>query len=136
MENRNLKKSPLNNKNSLRVQFFINGKRIEPVSRKKIVPKKELLMKNLTKEKLERFSKLPKKEPESKVRRLSGRIIYEIPIPGVRDIENVLVNQLENSIEIRAASDTNSYSKTLNINLPIIGYRLDKENLILELEAK
>ena len=66
----------------------------------------------------------------------SGKIVYEISVPGVHDIENVLINQLENSIEIKAISDKKVYSKTLNINLPIIGYNLNQGNLVLELAAK
>ena len=55
---------------------------------------------------------------------------------GVVDVEDVLINQLENSIEIKALSKDKVYSKTLNINLPILSYELEKGNLILELQAK
>jgi HSP20 family molecular chaperone IbpA len=80
------------------------------------------------------LSKLPKEEPASRIRRLSGRILYELSVPGVNDMNNILINQLENSIEIKAIADNKVYSKTLNINLPILGYRLSQGNLTIELQ--
>ncbi len=121
------------------IQFFVNGKRVFP-EKIQIQPKTQEQIKKITKtiskQKVEKFTKLPKKEPNSKVRRLSGKVIYELSMPGVKDINDVLINQLENSIEIKALSKTKVYSKTLNVNLPIIGYSLEKGNLVLELQAK
>src|SRR3989344_9630993 len=123
---------------NLDIQFFVNGKRITPQK----IPQKNIqeqirsnqplkISNKISKEKAERFSQLPKIEPKSKIRRLSGRIIYELSVPGVEDINDVLINQLENSIEIKALSKDKVYSKILNINLPIINYELEQENLIL-----
>jgi len=50
--------------------------------------------------------------------------------------QELAINQLENSIEIKAASKDTVYSKKLNINLPILSYRLTKGNLILELQSE
>ena len=90
----------------------------------------------ISKEKLKRFSELPKTEPKSKIKRLSNKIIYELIVPGVDNIEDVLINQLENSVEIKALSKDKVYSKNLNINLPILRYHLVKDNLIIEMQAK
>ncbi len=117
---------------NLNVQFYVNGKRIDlspnPVKKQKII-------KTLTKEQENKLSKLPKKEPKSKVRRLSGKIIYELEVPGVKDINDIIINQLENSIEIKAIAEKKVYAKILNINLPIIRYGLLKDNLIVELKS-
>ena len=51
-------------------------------------------------------------------------------------IDDVFINQLENSIEIKALSKDKVYSKILNVNLPILRYRLSNGNLILELQGK
>jgi len=131
----NQPKQPYSN---MDIQFFVNGKRVFP---EKTAPKTEKPIKipirtNLSKEKAEKFAKLPKKEPSSKMRRLGEKLIYEISVPGVKDISDVLINQLENSIEIKALSKNKVYSKTLNINLPIIKYFLEKGNLILELKTE
>jgi len=121
------------------LQFFVNGKRISPnkmqIQRKKPGPQK-IPIPVLSKEKADKFAKLPRKEPKTTMKRLSGKLVYEISMPGVKDISDILINQLENSIEIKALSKTKVYSKTININLPIISYKLDNQNLILELQAK
>jgi len=79
---------------------------------------------------------LPKQEPTTNVRRLSDRVIYEVYIPGVNSINNVSINQLENSIEIKAISKDKAYIKLIPLNLPIIDYNFEKGKLILELDNK
>jgi HSP20 family molecular chaperone IbpA len=121
------------------IQLFINGKRIFPeenLNREKQVQIQKVKVNQISKEKLERLSKFPKKEPVSKVRRLGTKVVYELEVPGVNDINDVLVNRLENSIEIKALSDDLVYSKILNVNLPILRYGLDNGNLILELQGR
>ena len=121
--------------NNLNIQFFVNGK---PMTTKKRPDNKTMIKTAplIGFDKIKKLHKLPKKEPISKIRRLSGKLIYDISVPGVKNIEDVLINQLENSIEIKAISKDKVYSKILNINLPILGYSLDKGHLILELKAK
>lgn len=82
----------------------------------------------------EKVSKLPKQEPETTVRRLTDRIIYEISIPGVKNDKNLFINKLQNSIEIRAFSDKQAYFKLIPIALPIIDWKFSEEKLILELK--
>ena len=83
-----------------------------------------------------KLAKLPRKEPKTVMKRLSGKLIYELSIPGVKDVEDVLINQLESSIEIKAIAKDKVYSKTISITLPIKRYTLIKGNLILEFQAK
>lgn len=121
--------------NNLNIQFFVNGKPV--VSQKKILDKPKVKTSpNLGMDKMEKLSNLPKKEPSSKIRRLSRKLIYDIAVPGVKNIEDILISQLENSIEIKAISKDKVYSKILNINLPILSYNLSKGHLILELKTK
>ena len=133
--------NPSNFPSNLDVQFFVNGKRVFPqnvqnVSAPKIVNKEPIKIENnLSKLQIEKFSKFPKSEPISKIRRLSGKLIYELEVPGVKALEDVIINQLENSIEIKALGKDKVYSKILNLNLPILDYRLSKGNLVLELKA-
>ncbi len=123
--------------NNLHVQFFVNGKRIAPEQQcfHKHRQKSENIP-SISPEKLNKLSKLPRVEPLSKMKRLSGKIIYELEVPGVNNINDILINQLENSIEIKALSDDKIYSKTLNIKLPIIRYGLNKDSLILEFQGR
>ena len=144
--NQNRPKSfPTNEINpNLNVQFFVNGKRVFPPQQGEInnlqnqqqIKPTNIKVKKMPLEKLERFAKLKRLEPVSKVRRIGNRIIYELEVPGVKDLEDVLINRLENSIEIKALARDKSYSKILNVNLPIIRYGLEKGNLFLELQGK
>ena len=118
------------------IQFFVNGKKVFPEKQIKMQKPEKIETRTISKEKANEFAKLPRKEPKTKMKRLSGKLLYELSVPGVSDINDVFINQLENSIEIKALSKTKVYSKTLEVNLPIIGYKLDKDNLILELHAK
>jgi len=85
-------------------------------------------------EQVKKIYKLPKKEAETKVRRLSNKIVYELILPGVKNLKNVLINKLENSIEVKAFSKDTAYFKLIPLNLPILNYKLEKEKLILELK--
>ncbi len=124
-------------------ELFVNGKRIDPknikVTRKpigKTPTKKQTLQIALPNEKLKNFSKLPRKEPETNIRRFSEKVIYEIELPGVKTIKDISITKLENSIEIKAISKEKSYFKSIPINLPITNYNLASEKLILELEIR
>jgi len=80
--------------------------------------------------------KLPRKEAKTKVRRLSDRIIYEIEVPGVKSINDIFINKLQNSIEIKVFCPDKAYFKLIPVALPIKRYWLENEKLILELLPK
>jgi len=123
---------------NMHIQFFVNGKKIFP--QKKQTQQDSSQPKNITpeisKQKAEKFAKLPRKEPKTSMKRLAGKLVYELTVPGVKDVGDILINQLENSIEIKALSKDKVYSKILNVNLPIISFELDKGHLTLELQAE
>ncbi len=85
---------------------------------------------------LKKLSKLPKKEPATKIKRLADKIIYEINLPGVKSLKDVSIMRLENSIEIKALAEDKAYVKSIPINLPISKYNLERDKLILELETE
>ena len=87
-----------------------------------------------TSEAKENFKKLPKKQPETNIRRFSNKVVYEIEIPGVESIKDVSISQMENSIEIKAVAKKNAYEKIIPIGLPISKYDFSKGKLVLELK--
>jgi len=87
------------------------------------------------KELAKKLAKLPREEPSSSVRRLGSKVVYEIDLPGVESLRDVIVNKLENSIEIKAISKDKAYFKLIPVDLPIKRYMLRNGKLILELEA-
>jgi hypothetical protein len=133
IENRKIISSDFPGK--VHVQFFVNGKRVFPQIREEknmqTRPKKPRI--NISEDKIKKMSKLPRIEPESNLKRVGRRVFYEIAVPGIEDINDIIINKLENSLEIKAIAKDKIYSKTLNVSLPVAGCRLINGNLILEL---
>ncbi len=124
--------------NNLHMQFFVNGRRVFPqiIDNKQVKPavKKQKII--IPEGRLKEISKLPRQEPSSKLKRMSGKVIYELEVPGVKNIEDIIINKLENSVEIKALAQDKVYSKTLNIKLPVLGYRLADGNLSVEFQGQ
>ncbi|MFH1358345.1 MAG: zinc ribbon domain-containing protein [archaeon] len=122
----------------LNVQFFVNGKKVFPENNRRQIKhnhQPEKIKNSISDEKLKRFADLPRSEPKTMMKRLSGKLIYDLSVPGVKDISDILINQLESSIEIKALSDKKVYSKNINVKLPILRYGLEKDHLIIELQV-
>jgi HSP20 family molecular chaperone IbpA len=123
--------------NSMDIQFFVNGKKVFPETGTRQHEQKPAKIRNeISPEKAKKMSKLPREEPKTKMKRLGDKLVYELAVPGVDNIDDILINQLENSIEIKAISEKKVYSKNLSVNFPVIRYSLNEGNLTLELQAK
>jgi HSP20 family molecular chaperone IbpA len=124
-------------------ELIINGKRVDPknikVSQSPII-QKQVIKKapsiNFSDKDSKKFSSLKKEEPETNIRRLSNKIIYELKLPGIKSLKDISIIKLENSIEIKAISEDKAYLKIISVNLPLLNYNFSEEKLILELEAK
>lgn len=81
----------------------------------------------------DKIKKLPKKEPETSVRRLSDKIVYELDMPGVKSMKNININQVENGFEIKSFSDKEVFVKKLVLGLPLLGYSFKEGKFSLEL---
>ena len=122
------------------IRLMINGKEINLNENKsqnnKSKQKKKNLPNNLSQENLKKLSSLPKQEPQTQIKRLANKIIYEVFLPDVKSIKDISIMKLETSIEIKALAKNKAYVKRIPINLPIINYNFTKDKLILELETK
>ncbi len=112
------------------VKIMVNGKEINFSPKQKPIQNKKI---KLPRSMLKGFSKLKKKEPKTSIKRLGNTIFYEIKLPNVKSIKDISINQLENSIEIKAKSNKEAYIKIIPINLPIKNYEFLKGKLTLEL---
>lgn len=116
------------------MHLFINGQRIDlsgsPQQFRK--PKKQIKLAKLPQNVLRDFSNLPRSEPATEMKRFADRIVYALKMPGVKDILDVSIIPLEESIEIKAVSKSRSYFKILPLKLPIVNYVLEKGCLVLE----
>ena len=136
----NNKDNPINQSRS-NVELFINGKRINPqnikVTKKPIQNQKKQVEKVIelpifSKDKQKKFLGNKKTEPKTKVRRLSDQVIYEIEIPGVKNLEDISIKPAGKSIEIKATTKTKSYFKSIPLSLSLVSYSLEKDLLVLE----
>jgi len=98
--------------------------------------KKQIKKTELSQDKLKKMSKLPRQEPSTHIKRFSDRLVYEIDLPGVKSLKDISIISLENSIEIKAVGKDKAYFKLIPLSFPIIGKKLEKEKLVLELENK
>ena len=129
-------------------KLFINGKRINPenIKVRRVKPRQKLqkqvraqapqIKKMFTLEQKEIFSKMEKETPQTNLRRLSDSIIYEIDMPGVKKITDVSIVKADKTIEVKALAENKAYFKILEVDYPVVGYNLQKEKLILELEIR
>lgn len=104
--------------------MHVNGNKSAGVRIKKELPKFDKTYSKLR--------SLAKKEPETTIRRLADRIIYEISLPGVSSIKNINVAKMENGFEIKGYFDKILYTKTLSIDLPLADYSFEDNKLFLE----
>jgi len=118
----------------IKVRNLGQGGEMQAVQRK-IEREKPMRKINLSEEEAGRISKLPKEEPGTSVRRLSNKVIYEIDLPGVKE-EDIIINQLQNSIEIKAFTKDKAFFKLIPVSLPITNYSLKKGKLVLELKPE
>jgi len=130
------------------IKLMINGKEVNlnnlpnqqqhrQQNQQQIRPRPEKIpVNNLSSDKIKEMSSLPKEEPETNIRRLSNKVIYEINMPEVKSIKDISIIKLENSIEIKALGKKKVYFKLIPINLPIADFNLDNGRLILELETR
>ena len=139
--NNNPNQKPNFPNSNMKIKFMVNGKEVPLNQSKQQTPfqqdkPQKIQSKPVSEEKIQQISKLPRKEPKTIMKRLSGKLVYELSVPGVKDIQDIFINKLENSIEVKAITKNKVYSKTININLPVLRYSLIKELLILEFQSK
>lgn len=89
----------------------------------------------VSRDEAERRAGLKKVDAESKVKRLGDVIIYEIEAPGIAKKEDVVVTELETGIEIRAYARDKCYVKVIPLKVEILGVRVDREKVSVELRG-
>lgn len=104
----------------------------KPTSPIKESPKKSIGFSGFSDEKIKEYSKLPKTEPKTDIRRLSKKMLYELEMPDVKGINDIMVSKLENSVEIRAVGKKMAYFKIIPLELELLKYDFEDGKLILE----
>lgn len=142
-QNTNFQNPNFNGFPTTKVRLVVNGKEInldgmnnpENPEKKEKQKTNAIKFKRFSEEQAKKFSKLPKKEPKTELKRIADKITYEIEMPGVESSEDISLTPLENSIEMKAIGKEKAYSKSITINLPIVGYNLSDGLLTLEFKG-
>lgn len=104
------------------------------VVREQPKPEEQIIEEISSKESIRR-GKLPRVDVDSRMKRLSDRIIYEINTPGVKSKGDVILGELATGLEIRAYSKDKCFVKFIPLKVEVIGYYLKNETLFVELKV-
>ncbi|MEK6873431.1 MAG: zinc ribbon domain-containing protein [Nanoarchaeota archaeon] len=91
-----------------------------------------LVLPRISKDLIDKSKDFPRKEPETSVRRLADKIVYELSIPGVSSLSGINIRQLDSAFEVKAVAKKEVYNKSISLNLPLANYFLANEKLVLE----
>ena len=101
---------------------------------KQVTQSKHKMINYFSEEQMKELMSLPKQEAESKVRRLSDRIIYELSTPGVKSPKEVVVAPLASGFEVKAYSKDKCYTKFIPFAFELIQYYIKDDKLVIELK--
>jgi len=118
----------------VKINFSSNIPGLNPNINNQERPTLRLRKNIITPEKLEKISKLPRQEAKSGTKRIGNTIIYNLEIPGVKSVQDIIINKTESGIEIKAISDKVLYTKTISLN-KLMRYRLLNGILSVEFQG-
>lgn len=90
----------------------------------------------ISEETLRKSAKLPRKEAKTKLTRLKDKVIYELDVPGIESLNNIVINKLEQSLEIKAYTERVVFTKNIQIKLPLASYSVRSDKLFLEFKTQ
>ncbi len=79
-----------------------------------------------------KMTKLPRGEARTSVRRLSDKVVYELNMPGVNNINDIFVSKLESGYEVKALGEKKIYRNSLQVDLPLKKYFVKDNTVTLE----
>lgn len=82
----------------------------------------------------QRRRSLPKRDAQSKVKRLSDKIIYEVEAPGIKNKDDIIITKLEDGFEVKMYTDKACYIKTIPLNVEVEHFFLKKDKVVIELK--
>lgn len=136
---------PANNSN---FELFVNGKRVnipgniaglsieEMPSPEAPKQNKQTKIPKVSDELIKNSAKLPRKEAKTKLIRTADKVTYELDTPGLTTLNNVLINKLEDSLEVKAYTERAVFFKTLKVKLSLARYSLREDKLVLEFNTQ
>jgi len=114
------------------VQNLPNGIRIKINPGMKKKSSKKRAQKMISQEQVERMSNLPRTEAKTDVRRFSDKVVYELKMPGVEDVQDIFITKLESGYEVKAIGKNRVYVNSIPVNLPLKNYRVKDKVVSVE----
>ena len=108
--------------NGVKIKFGMSTERKKKKQNKRVI----------TQEQLNRMSKLPRVEVKSDVRRFSDKVVYDLKMPGIENVNDVFVSKLETGYEVKAIGKKKVFVNSIPVNLPLKGYSINEKGLIIE----
>ena len=135
LKNINNQAKEVSNDENTEVTQFPNGIRIKintsPMRKVKKVEQKQPQRK-ISEEQLKKLSEFPREIAKSKVRRLSDKVVYELSASGVESPNDIFFSKLESGYEIKAIGKKKIYVNSLPVELPLRGFAIDKDKILVE----
>ena len=120
LENTEIKNMP--NGIKIRIGSTVSQPAKEPRTVRKIV----------TEDQIRRMTELPRSNAKARIRRLSDKVVYELKTPGLESAQDVFISKSESGFEIKAIGKNKVYVKNLPINLPLKGFSITDNKLLVE----
>jgi len=117
---------------NIKITFGAPGMALPTPTQKRT--QQNIKLEKVSEEETKRRQGLEKKEAESKVKRLSDKIIYEIDTPGIKNRKDVSITQLAEGIEIKAYTEDTCYTKTIPLQIEISNYTVQEGKVIVEMK--
>ena len=115
------------------IKTFPNGVRIKISGPFASKPKRQIIPKpTIQPEQMKKISSLPREKAKTSVKRIGGKIVYELATPGVSSIQDIFISKLESGYEVKAVGDKKIYVNSIPLNLPIRKYSIIKNKLSVE----
>lgn len=124
--------NPMQGPGNIKIKIGIaNPNKMQKQNPKKNI-KHDFSQNSISKEQLDKISKLPKTNAKTNMKRLGDKIIYDLHAPGIESIKDIFISKLESGYEIRALAKNKVYVNSLPVNLPIHSFTLTNEKLSIE----
>jgi len=87
-------------------------------------------------EQIKKMALLPKANAKTNIRRIGGKLIYEILAPGIKSIDDIFISKLESGYEVKAIGEKKVYANNIPINLPIKRFKLIEDKILVEFQTE
>lgn len=119
------------------VRVFPNAIRIKisgPARRAPQNQQPRVQRKTIDESQLQRINSLPREKAKSAMKRLGGRLVYEIAAPGVESVNDIFISKLESGYEIKAIGKKKIYVNNIPVNLPMTKYSIGNNKIFVEFD--